>query len=80
MEAVIEEEKEEVKIEYEHDEPKKIDKSHFDVKLNDYTVKFPFDPYDIQKEYMANVLQACSNSQNALLESATGTGKTLSLL
>ena len=43
-------------------------------------VYFPFPPYNIQTDYMANVINACSLSQNALLESPTGTGKTLSLL
>jgi Rad3-related DNA helicase len=48
--------------------------------LEGIQVKFPFKPYDIQKDYMSSVLKAWSNKQNALLESPTGTGKTLSLL
>jgi len=55
-------------------------KSHVNVKLFNYTVKFPFEPYHIQKEYMACVLRSCAKGENALLESPTGTGKTLSLL
>ena len=48
--------------------------------LADTDVYFPFPPYDIQADYMKKVIQACSSSSNALLESPTGTGKTLSLL
>lgn len=43
-------------------------------------VTFPFQPYDIQREYIECVVRAATNKQNALLESPTGTGKTLSLL
>jgi regulator of telomere elongation helicase 1 len=42
---------------------------------------FPFDyPYDCQKAYMAIVYEALQKKENALLESPTGTGKTLCLL
>ena len=34
----------------------------------------------LQFQYMSKVIQALKNSQHALLESPTGTGKTLSLL
>ena len=44
------------------------------------TVYFPFTPYESQTTYMTRVIEAISQSQNALLESPTGTGKTLSLL
>jgi len=44
------------------------------------TVYFPFNPYDCQTEYMTQVIKAITKSENALLESPTGTGKTLSLL
>ena len=41
---------------------------------------FPFRPYDSQSAYMTKVLDAVMRGENALLESPTGTGKTLSLL
>lgn len=43
-------------------------------------VSFPFDPYDVQREYMCRVIESLQNNTNAILESPTGTGKTLSLL
>lgn len=43
-------------------------------------VNFPFEPYDLQKAYMTKVIECLENSTNAVLESPTGTGKTLSLL
>ncbi|XP_026742526.1 regulator of telomere elongation helicase 1 homolog [Trichoplusia ni] len=43
-------------------------------------VNFPFEPYEVQKAYMERVIESLQNSTNALLESPTGTGKTLSLL
>ena len=44
------------------------------------SVYFPFPPYDCQNNYMTKVIAACAKKENALLESPTGTGKTLSLL
>ena len=44
------------------------------------TVDFPFDAYSVQLVYMEKVVLALQRQQNALLESPTGTGKTLSLL
>jgi regulator of telomere elongation helicase 1 len=45
------------------------------------TVHFPFDePYECQRTFMAGVLEAARASRSALLESPTGTGKTLCLL
>ena len=43
-------------------------------------VEFPYEAYEVQLAYMEKVVLALSRGQNALLESPTGTGKTLSLL
>lgn len=43
-------------------------------------IYFPFTPYPCQKTYVSEVLKALNGQQNALLESPTGTGKTLCLL
>ncbi|RWS16463.1 regulator of telomere elongation helicase 1-like protein [Dinothrombium tinctorium] len=48
--------------------------------INGIEVKFPYKPYPIQKAYMNQVLACCKQRKNGLLESPTGTGKTLSLL
>jgi regulator of telomere elongation helicase 1 len=41
--------------------------------LEGIMVDFPFQPYDLQKEYMARILRIMKNGGNALLESPTGT-------
>jgi regulator of telomere elongation helicase 1 len=43
-------------------------------------VEFPKNPYPCQVAYMEKVIEALNKKQNALLESPTGTGKTLCLL
>ena len=43
-------------------------------------VEFPHIAYACQIKFMESVLKALKNKENALLESPTGTGKTLSLL
>ncbi|XP_062214146.1 regulator of telomere elongation helicase 1 homolog isoform X2 [Phragmites australis] len=43
-------------------------------------VDFPFDAYECQITYMDRVLESLQQGKNALLESPTGTGKTLCLL
>lgn len=43
-------------------------------------INFPFEPYDLQKNYMEKVIECLQNESNGILESPTGTGKTLSLL
>jgi regulator of telomere elongation helicase 1 len=50
------------------------------VELRGIQVHFPFQPYPCQKAYMTKVIEALHHSENALLESPTGTGKTLCLL
>lgn len=43
-------------------------------------VNFPFEPYEVQRAYMEKVIMCLRDSTNGVLESPTGTGKTLSLL
>ncbi|XP_069808452.1 regulator of telomere elongation helicase 1 isoform X2 [Dendropsophus ebraccatus] len=44
------------------------------------TVDFPFTPYKCQEDYMSKVLECLNKGVNGVLESPTGTGKTLCLL
>lgn len=48
--------------------------------IHDVPISFPFKPYPLQEAYMSKVIQACDTGNYAILESPTGTGKTLSLL
>lgn len=50
------------------------------IEIDGVPVHFPFKPYECQETYMEKVLDALHRSENALLESPTGTGKTLCLL
>lgn len=50
------------------------------INIRGVPVSFPFEPYELQKNYMEKVIEALQNQTNAVLESPTGTGKTLSLL
>ncbi|XP_077192063.1 regulator of telomere elongation helicase 1 isoform X2 [Paroedura picta] len=50
------------------------------IKLNGITVDFPFEPYLCQEAYMSKVLECLQKQVNGILESPTGTGKTLCLL
>ncbi|KAL9980948.1 hypothetical protein ACROYT_G009592 [Oculina patagonica] len=43
-------------------------------------IDFPFPPYDCQVAYMEKVIQCLQEGKNGILESPTGTGKTLCLL
>ncbi|XP_029467005.1 LOW QUALITY PROTEIN: regulator of telomere elongation helicase 1 [Rhinatrema bivittatum] len=43
-------------------------------------VDFPFPPYKCQEDYMSKVIQCLQQKVNGILESPTGTGKTLCLL
>ena len=58
----------------------KPSKSPTMIELHGVPIYFPFEPYPCQKDYMSLVIQALHRSENALLESPTGTGKTLCLL
>ncbi|KAL3632993.1 Regulator of telomere elongation helicase 1 [Castilleja foliolosa] len=49
-------------------------------KIRGIDVDFPYEAYDCQLVYMEKVIQSLQNKCNALLESPTGTGKTLCLL
>jgi len=50
------------------------------LEIRGVNVHFPFQPYACQKAYMEKVMDALFKSEHALLESPTGTGKTLCLL
>ena len=50
------------------------------IELRGIPIHFPFQPYQCQERYMEKVLDALNSKENALLESPTGTGKTLCLL
>ena len=43
-------------------------------------ILFPLSPYTVQETFVKSMTNAILNKQNALLESPTGTGKTLCLL
>ncbi|XP_052182750.1 regulator of telomere elongation helicase 1 homolog isoform X2 [Diospyros lotus] len=49
-------------------------------KIRGINVDFPYEAYDCQLVYMEKVIQSLQEGCNALLESPTGTGKTLCLL
>lgn len=48
--------------------------------INGIPVMFPFEPYNVQRAYMEKVIDCLEQSTHGVLESPTGTGKTLSLL
>ena len=48
--------------------------------IGNYNVLFPYEPYPAQKAYMEKVLECMDEKKFGLLESPTGTGKTLALL
>ncbi|KAH0788669.1 putative helicase [Histomonas meleagridis] len=51
-----------------------------EVNINNVNVSFPYQPYPVQNDFMSKVIESIDTGQYALLESPTGTGKTLSLL
>lgn len=53
---------------------------HKKLSIEEIEVLFPFQPYETQKQYMKNVIKAIKNKKLALIESPTGTGKSLCLL
>ncbi|KAL5106358.1 Regulator of telomere elongation helicase 1 [Taenia crassiceps] len=50
------------------------------ISFGEVEVNFPHEPYECQKSYMQSVIDALSQRRHAILESPTGTGKTLCLL
>ncbi|XP_075032722.1 regulator of telomere elongation helicase 1 [Mixophyes fleayi] len=50
------------------------------IQISGVTVDFPFTPYKCQEDYMVRVLECLQKGVNGVLESPTGTGKTLCLL
>ena len=48
--------------------------------LDGVEVRFPYTPYEAQNAYMSKCVEALQSSCHAVLESPTGTGKTLCLL
>nr|XP_057907226.1 regulator of telomere elongation helicase 1 isoform X2 [Doryrhamphus excisus] len=50
------------------------------ITINGVTVQFPFIPYECQRDYMGKVIECLQRGVNGVLESPTGTGKTLCLL
>ena len=42
------------------------------IEIEGIQLNFPFEPYPLQKDYMAKVINALNNQQNAVLESPTG--------
>ncbi|KYQ92970.1 DEAD/DEAH box helicase [Tieghemostelium lacteum] len=48
--------------------------------IKGYKVKFPYEPYECQSTMISHILESLDNSTHCVLESATGTGKTLTLL
>ncbi|KAK3809038.1 MAG: helicase C-terminal domain-containing protein [Linnemannia elongata] len=47
---------------------------------NGIRIKFPFTPYKSQQDMMTKIVEALQTQENALLESPTGSGKSLALL
>ena len=56
--------------------------NQFLTKISDIEINFPYQPYEIQINYMSKVIESLDKGNNNIsaLESPTGTGKTLCLL
>lgn len=50
------------------------------VKIKGYSIEFPFTPYPSQIITIQTILTSLANNESSLIESPTGTGKTLSIL
>ena len=59
---------------------KNAENEQIKIKVDDVEILFPMKPYQVQIDYMEKVVESCKKGANALLESPTGTGKTLCLL
>lgn len=53
---------------------------HFIYTIRGIPVRFPFEAYECQVKLMERIIKALQMGENGLLESPTGTGKTLCLL
>ncbi|KAA3676580.1 fanconi anemia group J protein [Paragonimus westermani] len=53
---------------------------NMDISVQNVVVSFPYKPYGCQLSFMNRVIETLESRKNCLLESPTGTGKTLSLL
>lgn len=62
------------------DQIPKPEESQVKLNLEGIDIYFPMKPYQVQMDYMKKVIQSCNLGKHALLESPTGTGKTLCLL
>ncbi|EAS06738.2 DNA repair helicase (Rad3) (macronuclear) [Tetrahymena thermophila SB210] len=79
LEPIIKVEKHHIsKREIELDQAKML--IHHQLNFHGVDILFPFKPYQIQEDYMRSIVEALNSKSNALLQSPTGTGKTLSLL
>lgn len=43
-----------------------------EIEINGISVNFPFEPYVVQRDYMAKVIEALREKRHAILESPTG--------
>ena len=60
---------------------KKQKMSHYEtLNISGIPIKYPFKPYPSQIQFMDKLIRALNGRQHALLESPTGTGKTMALL
>ncbi|PAV74099.1 hypothetical protein WR25_22592 [Diploscapter pachys] len=50
------------------------------VQVEDIDVKFPYEPYECQMKMMREVIRGLNNKWDVVIESPTGTGKTIALL